>query len=470
MKSTDISVKGVALYFIQVKTRLPLKFGKEVLTEVTCARVCVRVEDRMGRYSYGWGETPLSIQWIWPSERPYIERYNSVVSLTRKIAHHICNFPEKGHPIEIGYRFIENVLPRITKQFNLGLLPEPLPTLAGLVCCSPFDLAIHDAYGNLMGIPTYNTYNADYMNFDLSEFITPSADLRNTISFKGKYPADFLVYPLPEKILVWHLVGGLDALEECEVSKKPKDNYPNSLREWIKRDGLKCLKVKLRGNDFEWDYNRLVRVGSIGIEEGVNWLSADFNCTVRDTSYVVEILDKLMYERPRIFGMLLYVEQPFPYELDDFPVDVRNVSARKPLFMDESAHDWRVVMRGRELGWTGVALKTCKTQTGALLSLSWAKAHGMLLMVQDLTNPMLAQIPHVLLGAHAGTIMGVESNSMQFYPDASEPEAKVHPGLYTRKDGYLDLRSLCGSGFCMKVEEIERELPPCDLVVGDIEV
>ena len=41
-----------------------------------------------------------------------------------------------------------------------------------------------------------------------------------------------------------------------------------------------------------------------------------------------------------------------------------SVSARKPLFMDESAHDWRLVRLGRTLGWTGVALKTCKTQTG----------------------------------------------------------------------------------------------------------
>ena len=57
----------------------------------------------------------------------------------------------------------------------------------------------------------------------------------------------------------------------------------------------------------------------------------------------------------------------------------------------------------------------------------------MSLMVQDLTNPMLAQIPHVLLAAHAGTIMGVESNAMQFYPEASLAEAKVHPGLYCRK-------------------------------------
>ena len=47
----------------------------------------------------------------------------------------------------------------------------------------------------------------------------------------------------------------------------------------------------------------------------------------------------------------------------------------------------------------------------------------MTLMVQDLTNPMLAQIPHVQLAAHAGTIMGVETNGMQFYPEASAPEA-----------------------------------------------
>ena len=128
-----------------------------------------------------------------------------------------------------------------------------------------------------------------------------------------------------------------------------------------------------------------------------------------------------------------------------------------------SLHDalpiWKLVRLGRELGWTGVALKTCKTQTGALLSCCWAKAHRMGLMVQDLTNPMLAQIPHVLLAAHVGTIMGVETNSMQFYPEASAAEEKVHPGLYCRKDGKLNLASIRGSGFGYRLAEIGRELP-----------
>jgi hypothetical protein len=133
--------------------------------------------------------------------------------------------------------------------------------------------------------------------------------------------------------------------------------------------------------------------------------------------------------------------------------------------MDESAHDWRLIQLGRSLGWTGVALKTCKTQTGALLSLCWAKAHGMTLMVQDLSNPMIAQVPHVLLGAHAGTIMGVESNGMQFYPEASRAEAVVHPGLYRRQGGALDLSTLTGPGFGYRLGEIERVLPAADLTI-----
>ena len=71
----------------------------------------------------------------------------------------------------------------------------------------------------------------------------------------------------------------------------------------------------------------------------------------------------------------------------------------------------------------------------------------MTLMVQDLTNPMLAQVPHVLLAAHAGTIMGVETNGMQFYPEASSVQSHIHPGVYHRAHGELDLVSLTGSGF-----------------------
>ena len=121
---------------------------------------------------------------------------------------------------------------------------------------------------------------------------------------------------------------------------------------------MTCLKVKLRGNDSAWDYERLIKVGKIAIENNALWLTSDFNCTVNNPAYVNDILDRLIIEHPRIYQQILYVEQPFPYDLKENQIDVHSVSARKPLFMDESAHDWRLIKLGRALGWTGVALKT----------------------------------------------------------------------------------------------------------------
>ena len=71
------------------------------------------------------------------------------------------------------------------------------------------------------------------------------------------------------------------------------DALPVLLGDWIERDGLFCLKIKLRGNDAAWDYNRIVHVGRIALERGVRFLSTDFNCTVTEPRYVNDILDRL---------------------------------------------------------------------------------------------------------------------------------------------------------------------------------
>ena len=54
-RTTDVSVKGAALYYLPVETRVPLKFGPETLSSVTCARVELTVADAAGRTAAGWG-------------------------------------------------------------------------------------------------------------------------------------------------------------------------------------------------------------------------------------------------------------------------------------------------------------------------------------------------------------------------------------------------------------------------------
>lgn len=438
----DSEILEARLYFLPVQMRTPLKFGNVVLDGVYCARVWVRM--RVGsEEGEGWGETPLNVGWLWPSAKPYVEREESLKNVCRRMVAEVPGLGLRGHPMQMGHVLLEEHLPSWREDADM-------PYLAALGCLSAVDLAVHDAFGEALGCSVYETYTSA-MGCDLGAFLGAE--------FAGRAPADFLVEPLTT-LPVWHLVGGLDPLEpgDCDGSE-PDDEHPVLLEDWIRRDGLTCLKIKLRGNDAAWDLDRLLRVDRIGAANGVTQLTADFNCTVTDPAYVNDLLDELAADHPEAHARILYVEQPFPYELEEHPIDVRSVSERKPLFMDESAHDWRLVRMGQELGWSGVALKVCKTQTGALLSLCWAKAHGMGLMVQDLTNPMLAQIPHVQLAAHAGTIMGVESNGMQFYPAASEPEAVVHPGLYRRRNGVLDRSTLGETGFGYRAREIVRELP-----------
>lgn len=457
-RPTDARVNRVELYFLPVATRIPLKFGSETLTTVTCARVRIQLIDRRGSTADGWGETPLSVQWSWPGSLSHADRHKAMMEFCKQLAEAWMQYENWGHPLETGNAFQRDILEPLTDEFNEGREPgAQMPHLAALVCCSAFDIALHDAYGALHEVPIYKTYNSQYMSCDLGDFMTPAPDAQ--VNFRGQYPAEYLTAEPARSLPVWHLVGGLDPIDSSELNGTKQDGYPVMLSDWIKRDGLYCLKVKLRGDDAKWDYDRLVRVGQISRSSGVKFLSADFNCTVREPEYVNAILDRLKRDEPQIFEMVLYVEQPFAYDLEEQQMDVRSVAKRKPLFMDESAHNWRFIKLGQSLGWTGVALKTCKTQTGAILSLCWARAHAMALMVQDLTNPMLAQIPHVMMAAHARTIMGVESNAMQFYPDASSFEARVHPGVYARREGKLDLSTIVGPGFGYRNDEIGRLLP-----------
>lgn len=450
----DITLKETELYFIPVTMRFPLCFGGGEVSSVTCLRVKAVVEEASGsRSASGWGETPLNIQWAWPGEGSFSKKEEALKEFSVKLSHVWINSHIVGHPFEITHQFIEEVLPEITEN--------PVPYLATLLCCSAFDLAIHDAYGKLHEQPVYGTYNREFMNRDLSWFFNimgKSADSsieENFPRFSGRYPEDYLSRTPKKELLAWHLVGERDPLSPEELTgEEPEDGYPLLLEDWIKRDGLLCLKIKLNGIEEERDYNRLVRVGKIAERSGVLFLSADFNCCVGEPEYLIEVLNRLGREEPEIYKMLLYIEQPFPYDLEKYPIDTHKVSRLKPLFMDESAFHWRRIKPGKDLGWTGVGLKTCKTQTESILSLCLAREMGLQIMVQDLTNPMLAQISHVLLAAHGGTIMGVETNSMQFCPQASETEARVHPGLYRRREGKIDLSTVRGYGFGYRIEEM----------------
>lgn len=451
----SIRPSRLALYFIDVRAKAPFRFGKETLEWVTCARVMFEVEEVSRGPFRGWGESPLSAQWAWPSEAPLSERETALRQFCCEVldAWPACDI--SGHPLMLGHAFLRETLPELLASFNARRRAESrLPYLAALMCCAPFDIALHDAYGHAAGRPVYDCYSSRDMPDDLTAYID-----NGDTALRGLYPSDFLSYGT-NRIAAWHTVGGLDALSGItRASEEPGNWFPETLEEWIRKDRLSRLKIKLSGTDFDWDCARLMNVADVSMPYGVTMFGVDFNGTVTDPSYVEHLFERICRDRPPVLDALRYIEEPFITELLDRGTDVSALAKWAPCVLDERAHDWRVLAKARELGYSGVVLKTCKTQTEALLTLSWAKRHGMEALTQDLTNPMIAQIAHVQLGAHASPDIGIETNSMQFYPDASAAEAKVHPGLYQRAGGFLDLRTISGHGFGYRIDEIDRQLP-----------
>ena len=137
------------------------------------------------------GRDPLSVHWAWPSPLPYEVRHSALRALCGRIARAWAGFGDRGDPIRVGHAFLGLVLPALLVDSIAG----PIPRLAGLVAASAFDLALHDAFGVLLGRPTYSTYGPEFLGHDLAAFLEPAEG--SGVSFSGLHPPIFSSTPGP---------------------------------------------------------------------------------------------------------------------------------------------------------------------------------------------------------------------------------------------------------------------------------
>jgi len=441
--TTDITIEGVEASFEPMPFRTPLKFGAVVIESWDFCRVHCRVTNGRGRSAEGWGGIFMADGWAWPKSPPDSP---TKVSLMQEIAVEFGKslVGSKGHPLSIGFSarsHLEEL--RSERSEKAGV---EVPILAALVAGSAADAAVHDAFGVVNGIPTYIGYSPDFIDHDLSSYLGPK--------YEGRYLTDFLRGTYKRAMPIVHLVGGLDKLREAEIEEAdPKDGRPVSLDQYIRREGIFCLKVKLRGNDLEWDIQRLLDVYRLAEEtlppekHDSIAMTADANEICPNAEYAVEMLTKVKEASPRAFDAIKYVEQLTSRDMETNPYDVSEVAKLKPVLLDEGLTSLEALDRALSLGWSGPALKTCKGHTEALLTLAKAEVEGLPYSVQDLTNPSIALLHSVGFAARINCLVGVESNARQFVRNyASERERQVHPGIFTVRNGVVDTTSLTNLG------------------------
>jgi L-alanine-DL-glutamate epimerase-like enolase superfamily enzyme len=432
VKSTDIRIDDVSISYEDFLYRTPIKFGGTAVDRATIVNVEVAVTTRAGKRGRGFGSMPLGNVWAFPSKQlSYDQTLAAMRALAERIGPITAQHKEFGHPIDLTHALEPQYMRAAAALTQEQKLAEPIPVLCTLVTASPFDAALHDAF--------------DFMSHDLGHYLGSD--------FRGE-TLDRYVSKAPQpRLPLYHLIGALDPLEEKDLPRRLNDGHPEILGEWIGHDGLTNLKIKLNGEDLAWDVDRVVNIDRVAAEtqrkRGVSrWVySLDFNEKCKDVGYLLEFLRQVKEKTPAGFERIQYIEQPTARDLKANRQNVMHEASKiRPVVIDESLIDLESLLRAREMGYTGAALKACKGQSQSLLMAAAARKFGMFLCVQDLTCPGASLIQSASLAAHVPGVAAIESNARQYCPAANKPWEERFRGIFRITDGTMATETLTGVG------------------------
>jgi L-alanine-DL-glutamate epimerase-like enolase superfamily enzyme len=442
--STDVRIEELRFSYEDYKYRAPYKFGGVMVDRVTLLNVNCRVATKAGKSAEGFGSMPMGNMWAFPAPGlSYETTLNAMKTLAGRIAEITRDYHQYAHPLDINFD-LEPAYLKAAAEINVG---RPIPKLCTLVTASPFDAALHDAFGKIHGKNAFNTSGRRFVRHDLSRYMGKE--------FAGEYLDQYILPQPTPRITMYHSVGASDPLTDADVTHRIGDGLPETLPEWIRYNGIRALKIKLVGNDLASDVNRVAGIDrvttetqrALGLKEWV--YSLDFNEKCPNVAYFLEFIEKLKAKAPAAFSMIQYVEQPTKRDLAEDRQNVMFDAAKLvPVVIDESLTGLDMLLLAREMGYSGAALKACKGQSQSLLLAAAVQKYKMFRCVQDLTCPGASLIHSAGLACHVPGVAAIEANAREYVPAANEKWKDRYQGIFQVKDGYMDTSTLGGPGLC----------------------
>src|SRR5262245_33505708 len=296
-KPTDIRIEDISYSYEDFLYRAPLKFGGIAIDRVTILNVNCVVRSVAGKVAKGFGAMPLGNVWAFPSRvLGYDDTLAAMKALAERIARITADCKETSHPIDLNHG-LEAEYFRAGEEVSRQLkLVEPIPRLCTLVVASAFDAAVHDAFGKTHALNCYYTYGSDFVSHDVGHYLGAE--------FRGERLDGYITKQPKPRMPLYHLIGALDPIEGSDIKQRINDGFPETLPEWIRADGLTHLKIKLNGDNLDWDVERVVRIDRVAAEtqksRGVErWFySLDFNERCPNVGYLLEFLRQVKDKTP----------------------------------------------------------------------------------------------------------------------------------------------------------------------------
>jgi hypothetical protein len=463
-RAPQACVVAVDAFERSVALRVPFRFGASTVRSAWQAFARVSLEDRSGRRATGWAADLMMPKWF--DKDPGRSQEENVSDLRRSVLDAVAvarteTGPATLHALSRAWRGALATAARTN-----GLLAGFGPSL--------IERAAIDALGRMLALSFPGLLRADALGFEIDAEplgIDAAAFLRRCA--------------LPGRVAFRHTVGLVDALTEADADERPEDGLPVSLAEVLDRHRPRWLKIKLAG-DTDRDLARLRAIASLVDARLSDYgVTLDGNEQIASTGEALAFWDALEHEPAlaRLRRSVVYLEQPFPRGLA-VDGDVRPLARRVPLVIDESDGDDDAFLRARDLGYTGVSVKSCKGVFRALRnSLRCAAWNGgnpsgcpYFLAGEDLTaQPGVALQQDLALAATLG-VPHVERNGHHYAtgmqgagPDEIARFLRAHADLYEPcgeglrvrvADGLLALGSLDVPGFATGAHPAASDLKP----------
>ncbi len=445
MATTDLAHFELRLSHETFAYRTPMKFGGRVVTDVTVLSVKCDARSGVG-HATGTGSMTMGVAWAWPdSTIDDGQKLSILLELANRFSEAIAHQFHPGHPLDICHQFAP-VRDELAKKFSAELgLQHPIPDLAILLAASPIEAALFDAHGKAAGISAYSLLGREHLPNDLSHYLDES--------YTGLYLDQFVLQKPRPTLPLYHLVGALDPLNQSEVQSPVGDGLPETLGDWIRRDGLSHLKIKLAGDDLDWDCQRVLGVDRVANEFAPTadqpWsFSLDFNERCESESYVLDLLAELQAKSANVMRRIGYIEQPTHRDLERHPENtMHRVTEMLPVVIDEALIGLKSLRTAVGQGYSGIALKACKGHAEALLMGAVAVHEKLYLCVQDLTCVGDNLLHSASLASHFPGVAAIESNGRQYCPEGNTSylDTRFRP-FFEVRGGSVPTKLLDGPG------------------------
>ena len=438
-------ITGASIHQIQLKTRMPFKYGIATMTEVPM--VFVRIEAEIdGTKTAGIASDLLPPKWFTKvPEDPLEKEISDMLQVIRKALSQAL-----GQAADSAFDLWQLIYDRQSRWAEANNIPALLAHFGTSLVERALIEATCKAGNKTLG----QALLSGSLGFEPGRIHS---------CLEGQSASSLLPKTPLAKVQARHTVGLGDPLDSSQIDADDRidDTLPQSLDQCIQAYGLRHFKIKING-DIEWDLDRLKNVAKC-IEQHAN---SDFAFSLDGNEQFQSVTAfrdhwNILHAEPELetfFDHLLFIEQPLNRDValnESLKSEFDQWPDRPAVIIDESDATLESLPQALAIGYAGTSHKNCKgifkgIANACLLEHHRRNGTETVMSGEDLCNVgPVAVIQDLAVMATLG-IESVERNGhhymaglSQFPERTREQVLNAHDGLYKTSETGWPTLAIC---------------------------